>query len=1195
MLSRRFDRVTRFTRRDAVRLAVATIVLVGGLTAILSIGDLPQAYNLQEGSVAPVQIRAPRAIQFESIVQTAQARQAASDAIGPQYDFRADTASSLAQRQLAALATALAPVDAAFAGPLTQDQRSLALAGTLPGVSVAARKTLDAMAADRWSLVAAETTRVLGMLQRSELRDSEMEGTRRNLGGLFSVQMTDDERGLATEIVDPLLVPNSTYSAALTAEARQAAADAVTPVQVAVAKGQILVDAGAVVTAADIETLQAFGLTEARLDIARIAGWFLLASLIVILYLAWLWRYRQELWHRARTLALLGLVLLVTALAYKLTAGRSVVPFFVPGAGAGMLVAILLGAGPATVLSFFVAIIAGTSNDLSLELATYVFVGSLTGILAVRRGDRVAVFIQAGVAIAVANIVVVSIFSLLGTRDITGVLQLFGASAAAAAGAAVATVGTFQVVGNLFGILTVFQLLELANPSQALLRRLLLETPGTYHHALMVGNLAERAAEAIGADSLLARVASYYHDVGKLENPVGFIENQAGGDNIHDHLSAEASAALLKAHISGGIDLAYRAKLPKPLIAFIPQHHGTARMSYFWAKAREEAAAPHGGLGTSAGLAAADALDERKFRHNGPKPQSKEAAILMLADGVEASVRSLGIHDEHPGPGARDEERHDGAPRGELVGERGHEEDQAQQGERPRAVPELLSVAPQPGEVEDHDESREQEPAGDARDVQARLRQAEGGELLDIRGVDSLAGVHDDLALCDGDLHRRDGVRRGLARLRGERRAVGRVRHEERVDDLGCQASLVVGHLDREQPAQVATGALHLRVAQLGSLEHAQHARGLGRNERPAVRGHRVEGLASGHRDAGERPGEGQAPLVRGQRPREGRVDGRKRGRERRELALRQGRRGVRPKVVLGPDRIACGLACLGRLDDRLELDRPGGPDLDGRDAPLLEVVGLGEVADRQDGGQAADEHDRGDREPYRIAPREAGDPVESSGEHRSAGMRAAGGSGVSVSMRGRVVRGEVGGHERLRDEPADLLPVRAAADRGSQPAHHAAHVAGRRCAGGGDCVRDEGAQLVVRQGRREVLRDDRDLRLLLRGEVLAAARAVRLDRLAAGLHLAGQDAERGVVGEAGEVALLLRVDAAPDHPERVAAQRITRPHGRGDVVVNAISKGHRRWLLSRPAPGAPAARGGVATRRRCALGASGARGSGWK
>ena len=646
MLSRRFDRVTRFTRSDAVRLAVATILLVGGLTAILSIGDLPQAYNVQAGSIAPQQIRAPRAIQFESAVQTAAAREAASAAIEPQYEFNADNASSLARRQLDTLTGELAPVDAAFAASLTPDERVTALDATLSGISAAARKTLEAMSVDRWSLVAAEATRVLGTLQRSELRDSEMEAARGDLSGLFSPQLTDDERGLATEIVSALLVPNSTYSDVLTAQARQAAADAVAPVQVQIAKGQVLVDAGDVVTAADIETLQALGLTEAHLDIARIVGWLLLAALLVILYLAWLWRYRQEVWHRARTLALLGVILLVTALVYRMTAGRSVLPFFVPGAGAGMLVAILLGAGPATVLSFFLAIIAGASNDLSLELATYVFIGSLTGILAVRRGDRVAVFLQAGLAIAVANIAVVSIFSLLGTRDITGVLQLYAASVAAAAGAAVATVGTFQAVGNLFGILTVFQLLELANPSQPLLRRLLLETPGTYHHALMVGNLAERAAEAISADPLLARVAAYYHDVGKLDNPSGFIENQAGGDNIHDHLSPQASAQLLKTHVSGGIDIAYRAKLPKPLIAFIPQHHGTTRMSYFWAKAREEAAAPLGGLGSAAGLAAADALDERPFRHTGPKPQTKEAAILMLADGVEASVRSLASHDE---------------------------------------------------------------------------------------------------------------------------------------------------------------------------------------------------------------------------------------------------------------------------------------------------------------------------------------------------------------------------------------------------------------------------------------------------------------------------------------------------------------------------------------------------------------------
>ncbi len=646
MISRRADSGGRFTRRDTLRAVTAALLLIAGLTVILSIDDLPQAYNLHVDDVAIQQIRSPRAIRFDSAILTAEAQQAARDAVAPQYDYRAETAAILARRQLDTLATELAPVDAAFQDSVTPLQRTVRLNYALPGISAASRQVLANLAAERWSVVAADATRVLGLVQRGELRDLGVETERRNLGERFSAQLTDDERTLATEIVSPLLVPNSSYSEALTQQERDAAASAVLPVVVVVSRNETIVPAGAKVTAADIETLEKLGLTVPRLDIQRLAGWLLLAIILVVLLLAWLWRYRQGLWHRTRSLALLGLVLLVTALVYKLTAGRLTLPFYVPGMGASMLIAILLGAGPATILTAFVAIIAGASNDLSLEVATYVIVGGLAGIIAVRRGDRIQSFVQAGVAIAVANLAVVSTFSLLGTRDVTGVLQLFAASLAAAAGSAVAAAGTFQVVGNLFGILTGFQLLELANPSQPLLRRLLLETPGTYHHSLMVGNLAERAAEAVEADPLLARVASYYHDIGKLANPLAFIENQGGGENLHDHLSPLESAQVLKAHVPQGIDIAYGAGLPKPLIAFIPQHHGTARLGFFWAAAREEAAAPFGGLETQAGRDAAAALDERRFRHNGPKPQSREAAILMLSDSVEASVRSLNKHDE---------------------------------------------------------------------------------------------------------------------------------------------------------------------------------------------------------------------------------------------------------------------------------------------------------------------------------------------------------------------------------------------------------------------------------------------------------------------------------------------------------------------------------------------------------------------
>src|SRR4029078_5383565 len=244
-----------------------------------------------------------------------------------------------------------------------------------------------------------------------------------------------------------------------------------------------------------------------------------------------------------------------------------------------------------------------------MVLMAFIFLGGLVGIIAIRRGDRLQIFVQAGLAVAIAHVLVVATWGFLGSHDARGVMELMGASLVSAAGSAVAAVGTFAVLGSVFGILTVFQLLELATPSQPLLRRLLVETPGTYHHSLMVGNLAERAAEAIGADPLVTRVAAYYHDIGMLANPPAFIENQSG-ENIHDELDPETSAQILKQHVVDGIDIAYKARLPQSLIAFIPQHHGTAIMSYFYARARGLAAEPYGGPQTTEGARAAATVDD---------------------------------------------------------------------------------------------------------------------------------------------------------------------------------------------------------------------------------------------------------------------------------------------------------------------------------------------------------------------------------------------------------------------------------------------------------------------------------------------------------------------------------------------------------------------------------------------------------
>ena len=640
------ERATPFRRRDAIRLAVFAAFLVAAMTAILGADIVPRGLGLEAGDVAPEDIRAPRTLDVVSTIATQHARQAARDAVPFQYDYTPERAATIADQQGTAFARSVAAADAAFQANLKPQARQELLKSVLPSLAGDTRATLLELTPERWKAVRADAARLLDEVERTELRDTDIANAASQLRGRTNSALGGPERDLVVALVQPLLVANSSYSQALTDQARQRAEDAVTPVHSTIRTGQTIVRKGDPITEEDLEKINAFDLNRASLDAAKLAGWALLAAIFVSMLLAWVWRFRPSLWHRDNALLLVGLMLVVATFGLKLTAGRSILAYFVPVAAAGMLIAILLDAGAATVVVAVLALLGGAVNGGSIEMATYIFVGGFVGILAVRRGDRLNPFVQAAVAMTVANVIVVSTFALLGEHDLTGVFQLWTASVAAAVGSSVAAVGTFAVLGNLFGILTVFQLLELANPSQPLLRRLLVETPGTYHHSIMVGNLAERAAEAIGADPLVTRVAAYYHDIGKLANPLAFIENQAGAENIHDQLEPETSATVLKQHVADGIDIAYKAKLPTALIAFIPQHHGTAIMSYFYARARENAAAPYGGLTTAEGAKAAEAVNERRFRHMGPKPQSREAALIMLADGVEASVRSLSARDE---------------------------------------------------------------------------------------------------------------------------------------------------------------------------------------------------------------------------------------------------------------------------------------------------------------------------------------------------------------------------------------------------------------------------------------------------------------------------------------------------------------------------------------------------------------------
>jgi putative nucleotidyltransferase with HDIG domain len=271
---------------------------------------------------------------------------------------------------------------------------------------------------------------------------------------------------------------------------------------------------------------------------------------------------------------------------------------------------------------------AGLLMGQSFGFALFALVGSLAGIFGLGKVRARSVLLALGGLVAAANAVTITTITLLSDQPAGWDFAADLAGGLAGGFVVAMVVGLFlPIFEHLFHVVTDIRLLELSNQNLPLLRQLALEAPGTYQHSLMLGNLAEAAADAIGSDSLLARVSGYYHDIGKLRMPEYYVENMPKGYNRHDKLEPSMSALVIAAHVKEGIELAKKARLPEPLIAAIREHHGTKRIHYFYQKALTK----YGPGG----------VVETEYRHSGPKPSTRVTAILMIADAVEAASRTL--------------------------------------------------------------------------------------------------------------------------------------------------------------------------------------------------------------------------------------------------------------------------------------------------------------------------------------------------------------------------------------------------------------------------------------------------------------------------------------------------------------------------------------------------------------------------
>jgi putative nucleotidyltransferase with HDIG domain len=449
---------------------------------------------------------------------------------------------------------------------------------------------------------------------------------------------------LAVAMVRPTL----TYDQAETERRRADAAARVKPVVVPVKRGEKIIGDGERIEQRHLLVFDGIRAQRQGEDLTRVR---LGGAALVALLVSLLWRFARRNLPRfrpARRDAALLALLLVGSLALGFVGfavgdalherfpllGANALYYLVPFAAGAMIVRQVMAAETALLFALAVGLVAGLLAGQSIAYALFATLTSLAAAGLVQGSrDRAGLF-RAGVGVGLVGAAVVTALGLYGDRP--GGEVLLAAAAALVSGAVllpVAVVGVLPAVEGAFGYVTDVKLLELANLNHPALKELIVQAPGTYHHSILMGSLVEAAAQSIGANPLLARVCAYYHDLGKIRNPLFFAENQRSGDSRHDALAPSMSALIIKRHVTDGLELARHWRLPRVVQDTIAQHHGTRLVGYFWAKALQR------GSGEDAGRAAA--VDEALFRYPGPKPQTREAALVMMADACEASSRAL--------------------------------------------------------------------------------------------------------------------------------------------------------------------------------------------------------------------------------------------------------------------------------------------------------------------------------------------------------------------------------------------------------------------------------------------------------------------------------------------------------------------------------------------------------------------------
>lgn len=464
---------------------------------------------------------------------------------------------------------------------------------------------------------------VITQIMNVGITEEELEYEKANVVRIFqSLDLDEDKKQLGVSLINNTIQANKFIDEEATQRKIDEELNKIEPV--IIKEHQILARKGDVIDSKTYELIKELGLLkeDRGFDNKNISGTFILVLLLQVLLFGYIYIYHREVLFDKR---LFIVIIIITAILLISKGLFNISPYVMPISTAALLVAILVDIRLSLVVNLFLVFILSFILELDDTLMSmYIISGTIGAYFMIRQLQRNNILIN-GAIIGFINILTIISLGLIKKIEVLEILIRSGYGFINGILCGVLTIGSLPIWENLFQVLTPLKLLELTNPNQPLLRKLMLEAPGTYHHSIIVGNLSERAAEAIGADPLIARAGAYYHDIGKLSRPYYFKENQLSGDNPHDRLEPKLSASIIINHVKDGVELGKKYRLPKKILDIIMQHHGDTLVSYFYHKAKKDNGE----------------TNEKDFKYDGPKPLTKEAAIVMLADSTEAAVRSI--------------------------------------------------------------------------------------------------------------------------------------------------------------------------------------------------------------------------------------------------------------------------------------------------------------------------------------------------------------------------------------------------------------------------------------------------------------------------------------------------------------------------------------------------------------------------